>query len=367
MALRDFWDFSQLPGLTTVTGDATATNPLNFSRNDWVYQNGSAAGPLSNTVAPGWINVASTLFQYRLNNNLTTGTTWSSVGIPYFDVSSQSVPQSFIGFRFQYASVLGYLTQLLYLTNSAGTAQVVVPMAGLGLSPATPYYIEVMIDRVNKLVVVWVDGIQKLSSTFDFNGFANGAAVNLYFGQVFSIENSSGTIDGYYRFRDVYFVDNTQDDTICTRLGPVTAVPEAVAAASAPNWVSSDENGALADLNTAIGTSTATQNAPVLTSPASMDVIELTMNAGNVDPRLEVYAMKLSVTAERLSGTSFSMLTEASFNGESIAGNKLAFPTAQAFNWNTPAVLLEKAPDGSVWTPTSLAETQYALTPQSVA
>lgn len=353
MALRDFLQFDALPAIANAT--TLAASCLPFLRSDI-----GLAIPASGTISCS--NSGGLLSATAGYGNSTTAQT--GITLPYANVSNFACPQSYFGFRL--AATLagtGSLTNLglAWITNSSGVSQILVPI------PVTTsfaqQYVEVMIDRANNQVVYWFDGVQQPAISFNFNAFAGSGAVTIGLGLQFTVAfiNSSVT----WSLRDIYFVDNTQDATLCTRLGSVQVLPAPLETATAPNYVSSDGAGAFADLSTPLGTTAATQTAPTLATPISMDTIDLTLNTSGL-PVLNILGARLDMSALRNSGAALSFISEAQYNGESVSGKVALSSSLNTMKYNLNALLMEKAPDGSQLTPAVLSQMQFSLTPETI-
>lgn len=362
MAIRDFWCFEGLPNPgSQYYSTLLTTAPTAFMRNDWVY-NGYNCTVDTSSLA-GWLTLGSAAFQAYNNGYLYWWAGYGGVGVPYGNVSNFSTPQSYIGFRVQYSSSVNAITNLLYMVNAAGTGQILVPASAV--VKGNQSYVEVLIDRQNSVFTVWVDGVQFSSTSFNFTNFANGGAVSLYFGSYSSVYNASSANggDGYFRIRDVYFLDNTQDATQCSRLGPIDIRLQPLASATAPNWISSDSSTPLADLSTVLGTTAATQTLPTIQSPGSRDPLTLQLANTSLVANEPIIGLKVDVSAVRNPGYVFSPVGKLSYNGQTLTGPALQYPVGGTYVYNQNAILTEKAPDGTVWTAASLAAASLALTP----
>jgi hypothetical protein len=350
MALRDFWAFENLPPLS---GSTLATCPLACFRPDVTLVNSPAA--TVSLAGDGSLQFSQT------GNNSSVNTT--GISIPYANVSDFTQPQSYIGFRYSNTqSNASFLSQAsaAWITNSAGTVQNLVPIP-IAASFAQQF-IEVMIDRLNKQLVVWIDGTQQAPVSFDFNAFANGAAVTLSIGYRFTIAAINPTSS--CALRNIYFVDNTQDNTLCSRLGSVQTLPAPLASVSAPNYVSSDSSTPLADLSSPFTATASTLTAPTLTTPITMDEMVAEVNTSGL-PVLNVLAAKMDVSAERTSGAALSFITGATYNGQSKSSTVSMNSTSNAFVYGQKGILIETAPDGTALTPAVLAGVQFTLTPET--
>ena len=351
MALREFWPFEALPN---ISGANLAASPLAFLRPD-VGLTVSVGGTTCSVLqSDGTLQLSSSWQNSQVNA--------AALTIPYGNVSDFTTDKSFIGMRYRNTmGTTGQVSALMaaWLTNGAGTVQ---PLINLPLVTAAPYqYYEIMIDRTNKQIVTWLDNVQQAPVAFDFNGFVNGGACTLSLGVRFTV----GTINSSFssNFRDVYFVDDTQDATQCTRLGPVGTAPAPLASATAPNYVSSDSGTPLSDLSTILGTTAATQTLPTQTSPATLDPITLGVSNANINAAMPILGVKMDVSASRSGGSGFVLTGGAKFNGQTSTGKKVQFVTPNLMYYNQNALLAEKAPDGTNWTPASVAAAQFTLTP----
>lgn len=339
MAIREFWGTEGLPPYTT------GTAIVNYIRPDMLLRDNTAGGIVK--TAGNWL-------QGFYGNN---GFPYSpAFGVPYQNVSDFTTRRSYIGFRHQINNVTT-ATPILRLINTAGTIQNVVLNTQLILS--LNQYIEVMFDRVNKLIVVWVDNVQVSSTFFDFNAFvaADGNAA-LYFGAA-----TNGTLNWQWQMRDFYFLDDTQDATQCNRLGPVDVRQTVPASITAPNWVSSDSGTPLADLTTPLGITAASQTLPTQTEPATMDPMTIGFGTGNIVTGEKIVAFKADVSAQRTAGYIFNPATKVALGAASVNGKTLVYPVGNAMYYNQNAFLQETAPDGSAWTPNSIQSAVLTLTP----
>ncbi|BDD79831.1 hypothetical protein [Burkholderia phage FLC9] len=286
------------------------------------------------------------------NTNYGSYMPWMAV--PYQNISDFSTRRSFFGFRIQVSSNTGGPYFVVQLKNSAATSQNL--LLNTQLAANTSQFVEIMFDRANTLIVVWVDGVQVSSTFFDFNAFvaADGVA-GLYFAGNANLASC--------QFRDFYFLDDTQDATLCDRLGPVDVRASALSAVSAPNWVSSDSQSALTDLSTVLGTTTPTLNGPTLTEPPSMDPLTFNLSNANLVPGERILAVKADISAQRNGGYVYAPQITVGYNGQTANGKKMTYPVPSTLVFNQNAFLMEKAPDNTVWTPQAVAAAVATLTP----
>lgn len=344
MAIRDFWGFDNLPAYTNYTtvmqflrGDFTITNT--YSSYGTIYSSG------------GWLYFHTDSNPYP---NTNYGTYSPNANHPYQALSDFTTRRSFIGFRINMNNN-ATATPVLFLTNTAGTKQTLLSNTQLALN--TNQYVEVMIDRANTQIVVWIDGVVQPSVFFDFNAFvAADSKCNLVWG-------NNGAAMYQFQIRDVYFLDDTQDATQCNRLGSIDVTAAALASVTAPNWSSSDSSTALADLSTPLGTSAASQNAPLVTEPATMDPLQFKLSSAGLIAGESILAAKADVSGQRTPSYIFAPQASVAYNGQSVNGKQITYPNGAQLYWNQNAFVVEKAPDGTSFTPQSLAAMVATLTP----
>lgn len=355
MAIKEFLRFDHLPTGSFVA-NSNPGNLLSFSRPDWLYDT-VQYGLVDVTTKPGWL----TQTNQAVYNGSNYVSYYAGIGLPYNNVSDPSTGRTWFGFRCWVNSPIGRLTQMFYLKNAAGTVQNFLPVTLL--TKNLSQYVEIMFDRVNLLYVVWIDGVQVATGFFDFNTFMAGAGA-FYFGQNVALATgASSSVDGYWSIRDVYVVDDTQDSTVCNRLGPVDVIAAPLTAVTAPNWTSSDSQTPLFDLTTILGTTTATQTLPTLNEPTTMDSVQVAFGGTGVIPGESIMAFKADVSAQRIGGYIFAPLTSVKYNGQTVAGKQLTYAAGNTMVYNQRAFLLEKAPDGSAWSANAIAGTTLTLTP----
>lgn len=344
MALKEFWGFDGLPAYTT--GSTVAT----FLRGDLTITN-TYFGYGTMILSSGWLSFQTNTNPYP---NPNYGTYSPTLNLPYQNVSDFTTRRSFVGFRVQTNNIAN-ASYMLRLINTAAASQTLLSNTQLALN--TSQYVEIMIDRLNTQIVVWIDGVQQPPVFFDFNAFtaADGKAT-----LAFGMNTAANFI---WQMRDVYFLDDTQDSTQCNRLGPIDIRPAPLVSALAPNWTSSDSGTPLSDLSTVLGITTPTQTAPYLQEPTTMDPVTLQFGNTGVVASEPILGFRADISAQRTASYLFAPQTTVKYNGQTVNGNKLTFPNGAQMYYNQNAYLAEKAPDGSSWTPASIAATQLVLTP----
>jgi hypothetical protein len=361
VALRQFLSFDYFPsnGVANGTSFYTPFYPGAVG-NDPGGQGlfaGPTAGPVGAAIATGWLR--GVFYGYSLAGNGAGGC--SCFGLPMSTISDVTTRATYIGFRYARSTqAVGQVTPPgAVLTNSGGTIQTILPYNATAANQIA--YIEVLIDRLNKVLTVWVDGTQFSSAFFDYTAYANGADTTLWFGAPFNFGYTGGNSTTWY-VRDFYSLDDTQDSTLCSRLGPVDVRPAALGSVTAPNWISSDSQPALADLSTPFGAA-ATWPIPTQTEPTSMDPLQFTLSNGGLVSNERILAVKADISAQRPGGFMFSPQITVKYNNQTAQARQMVYPTPNALVFNQNAFLLEKAPDGTAWTPQALAGAVATLTP----
>lgn len=225
--------------------------------------------------------------------------------IPIGTVMDWTTTASYIGFRMKMGTVLSPTAYggSLYTPNPATLA---IPYVWIGSPTGTVYggilslidtvkfpnanwvtgvsvYVEIKIDRTNKLITVWVDNVMLTQFVFDPTQIT--AASQLVFGSSGNWATSQSSVGMTVMFKDMYFVDNTQDARVPNgRLGLLTGKQFAMASAAGTGWTSSDSQALLTDLTTPITQSAGSLAAPLVTSPANVASPELDLTFSNTLP-----------------------------------------------------------------------------------
>ena len=344
MALKEFWGFDGLPPYTS------GTVAPSFLRPDFVvggyYINYGTITPSS-----GWLVLTGGNNPYP---NANYGVYNPTLAVPYQNISDFTTRRSFVGFRVQTNNNTSIMP-VLRLSNTANTFQTILNNTQLALN--TSQYVEVMFDRLNAQIVVWIDGVQQPPVFFDFSAFVSAdSKASLVWG-------GGSTTTWILQMRDVYFIDDTQDNTQCNRLGPVDVRQAPLASAAAPNWTSSDSGTPFSDLSTTLGVTTASQTTPYLNEPPSMDPVTVQFANTGLVASEPILGVRADFTAQRSAGYLFAPQITAKFNSQTANGKQITFPSGAQMYYNQNGYLAEKAPDGTAWTAASLAATQVILTP----
>lgn len=357
MALRQFFSFD---AWAQATSGITAANLVQFFPGATAYDpanggfiTGTPAAPTGAAITTGWVR--GQWQGYTLAGNGAGGC--SCIGLPMSKLSDVTTNASYFGFRYCRNSLsFGPSVSL----NSTGGTQVILPAAAIPAGQIS--YVEFLIDRVNKLLTVWIDGAQYSSAFFDYTSFAASADTTLWFGTPYNYGYPGGGV-GYWWMRDFYSLDDTGDSSLCSRLGPVDVRPALLSSVTAPNWVSSDAQTPLIDLNTQFGAAAANWTGPTLTEPTTMDTLTAQFSNANLVAGENILGFKMDVSALRQAGFLFNPTPTIKYNNQTVTGKQLTYPNGNAMVYNQNTFLLEKAPDGSAWTPASLAAAVMTLAP----
>lgn len=369
--------FDHVPGASTsdiseytTTGGNIPTwsgYPLTMDPSSFVSAGPSTGASFKDTEGT-WLSVA---------QGTAPGWLWTIRGfaLPFSECMDISTPQSYVCFRIKMAaspvagntcsmytpadgSVFNYLsvgntgpTPILSLVNTSNIGSVFNTQ---GVS----HWVEVLIDRANAFITIWVDNVQ--ITKFAFNPSLLATNQNLIFGPSLNYTTVANTsVGSILQMKDIYTLDNIGDGTFA-RLGNIQAIPTSVAAAVGTGWIASDSStgGTLvSDLNTPV-ISTATQPVPVCLAPTdTLEPLAVTL-ATTVDPSFEIRAVTLLATAVGQLGTAGTMsyeLGDITLPSQTLTDSSVAL--------NTFLGIFTTAPDDAVWTPTNIGTTAITATP----
>jgi hypothetical protein len=333
--------FDHIPiGGSTSGGNVPTYSDFPFT---FVGANGSGAGTVSDSGGV-WLGFSA----IGAAGNFWTGT-WRLPASGY----DYTKPKSWVGFRMKLATT-SRIANPLVLYDSTTTRQAIL----VGINDQTwntnqEYYVEVLIDRVNKQRSVWVDG------TMVVNAASYGSYVSVstdYLGFCEPVATGSLTAASY-QYKDIYVMDDPGDGSV-SRLGPVIARPITLATASGSGWTPS--SGSISGaLNTAINTSTPTT--PNVTSPSDGTPLVASL-ATTADAGAAVQGVLLVASGERSSGTGTTLRTTLSDQAtppNQSTLNALQFPTT-GFQYNRTLAFAPAAPDGSTWNAAKIAATSMS-------
>lgn len=329
------WNYGGFPGTIITTEGSARTPTLAY------LLEGNPLG----ANAGRWLALASAVTGTRMD--------LAHWRIPQGDVFDVTRPRSIFGFRMRKTPTVNTIT-LLYFANSVILSS--VNDAGK-FSDNTDYYVEVVIDRIENSVSVYADGVfykkSPVNSTqintpttpiifHDWSGKASTASSTLY-------------------IKDLYFIDDTEDDTPCTRLGAISFKRIFLSSVNAPGW----SGNASSTSNSTIG-SASVANAPVTSSPDTRaplsGILGTFANPVLVDTdRVLAFSAKLS--GRRTSSNNAQIQPSFVQGGVEIQGTPAAFATPNVMEFCKNLKVLPLAPDGGPWSIEKFQATQVVLTP----
>jgi hypothetical protein len=160
--------------------------------------------------------------------------------LPISNVVDLTKPRNYIGFRFKANN--GNASDPFIITNSSNVVQTqLVKAADYTFTASQEYYIEVLLDRVNKTRTVWIDGVMIINAQTLSGGYAVQSTDLFAFGG----DTAAGSYNPQtYRFKDMYFMNDPGDGSV-SRLGPQLAKPITLASSSGAGWVGNAYSGTL--------------------------------------------------------------------------------------------------------------------------
>lgn len=164
-------------------------------------------------------------------------------------------------------------------------------------------------------------------------------------------------VNTQWGFKDIYWLDDTEDDTLCTFLGPQMVIPVTLSVDSADGWVAS--SGTVQSvLDTPVTTST--PDTPTITSPELSQPLIATMslNVSNID---SINGIGVTGAMLRQDGTA----SKAGFSlvKDGASSDTITLSPGTTMVHNQRPVAFEKAPDGTRLTIEIVNATKLYLTP----
>lgn len=332
MALRALWGFDHLPQGVNVGAAATAFG-LAYS-------------------GYGITLLQSTSPNVYVNGGYITGGYAGSGSVPLLTIASNSVQSkgtrgSWMGFRAtRSAAATGSPGVFIYYNN---VGLINVTDASLTTSMGD-FWIDLYFDRANTQILVYVNGVLKYTN----NSNSNAALVannNIQIGKIAGLD-----------LKDFYFLDDTQDSTLCARL-PAFKNKLLHFGSLVPNdWVSSDGTTPLETVLNAAATTTATLTAPNAVSQSTQNTLQATLSAtfGSTDT---IMAVDMFLTGARSSATATDNLGVTIAQTGTYVRPTMIFAAQNTFEYSKPMGLFEKTLDGNTWTQANLAATKITFTP----
>lgn len=249
--------------------------------------------------------------------------------------------------------------------NSAGTAlQIGLSIGGsgsillygnaAGFSTVRDYWIDMYFDRVNGAVVIYVDGVL-LSTTAVTVANLQAANTALLLG-----------VNNWFTYRDFYFLDDTQDATQCTRLGPIVNRLVTLSNVAVADWVASDSSDSTTWISTPF-TTAASVTAPYVSSQPDQQAysgkLNVTLGTGEVPLALQALVSGQRNQLDVRSGLAPTFTYNPGTGNVVKTSTRMTWTASQTLEYGKPSSVLETAPDGTIWTAAKIAATTLTLTP----
>jgi hypothetical protein len=239
MAIHDMWCFDHAPQSTTDLSSGAAP-PVYSETGTYNTYTGNPGYLFKNTSGVGAVGTDGYL---SLNSSSTSN---PGLAIQAKEVQDWSVAtQYWVGFRTKTSAQNAAGANVFTMSDTIAQANPTVMITESDMTAAvanvanTEYYVEVFIDRVNRIYKVYIAGVPVKSGTINAATIVSGGNGFYWFG-AYNSALSSGAVRG---FRDVYWLDVDSVDT--TRLGSVRSSLAPLAAVSAPNYTPLGFNGTL--------------------------------------------------------------------------------------------------------------------------
>lgn len=342
MTIRALWSFSHLPRVSATTDFARNSYGLTHVRIDPLYN------PVASITADGGLLV------YSSNTASTGGRQQSSLLNVACNLITDGVsPKSFIGMQ---------LTYFLPPTYTSG-----LEISGVRViardDPALPdwreaIYLEIGIDRVNKVVEVYCDGVLvKTITGTDAVNICNGYGGTNNWRYGYFATNMSPSSERFV-INNVYFSDEPAGATESAKLGPIKFIPLTPDTTVGTDWVSSDSGKSLNDVLNTAATTTALLTAPVINSAAPASPLDMTFTTTQ-DNALTIKAVQFLFDARRLTAeTNAGVNIDYSGNNAPLDPPELVGTTLR---YGMPTSVSMKAPDNTAWTIDKLKASKLTL------
>lgn len=362
MALHDLWSYDNAPQSSTdISQGTTLTTYPNLGTYyqytglpGILYKNTGASATIT---SDGFLNLLSTsnwnpalIVQAAQVQNWTTST------------------QYWIGFRTKTASQGASTTRVFTVGNNLAQGSNVAILSESDFTSAnaaavnTEYYVEIFLDYLNLAYQVLINGVQVKTGTLTAAAFLAAGGSYYFWG---GYNSASATAGATRSFRDFYFLDIDAVDKI--RLGPIRSSPSTLQSASGSNWTL---NGSPASLLAALNTPLQSPpvSTPSATSPVSNQVLTTALGT-SIATGTPVLAMQGQLTlAGGTSNPYFDALGETLSEGGSTAdlGTMVAAIGGVPQYNQRSSTIVRAAPDGGVWTPAKVNQTNLILTPKQL-
>jgi hypothetical protein len=357
MSIHDLWTYDHAPQGTTDL--STGSGSPVYSETGLYNQYTGNPGYAYNNGITNAIQ-ATTDGYLTINSNSTSN---PGLAVQAKEVQDWSVAtQYWVGFRTKTSKQNASNANVFTMSDTIGQANPSILVLESDMTAAganvlnQDYYVEVFIDRTNRVYQVWINGVQVKSGTIAAASVVSGGNGFYWFGPW-----NSGLIASASRaFRDFYFLD--VDATTLGRLGSIRSNLAALSAVSAPNYTlnagSSGASDALSAFNYAYPTPpVATPNE---TNAVTDDVLTSTFNT-SVPSTTSIVAVEYRHASQSTSAANLGVALTS--GGTTQNKPAYAFADTNTMKYGRRAVLATTAVDGSAWTPAKVNATQLLLTP----
>ncbi len=331
-ALGRGWVYGGFPG-TIGTTQPTVNQTFLLS-----YLQDAVAGQ----TAGRWLTLGSALTPSRMDVH-----NWRIQQGEVFDVTT---PRSIVGFRMRkIATTLAFnfvwFANTGVLNNRDDAAR---------FQDNVDYYVEFVIDRIENSLTVYVDGVFYKTLAMN-NALLVSPTTQLIFHNTAAINT---TLTTTLQLKDIYFIDDTQDSTPCTRLGAITPRRMTVSAvAAATGWANAGTvfNGLI--------TTAANSVTPVVSSPDSRDPVTADLAVANVAATDRIIAITTALSGRRTSANTAQIEPTLQLGASQRLGKNAAWATTNTMEFCKPLGVHAQAADGTPWTLAKLTASKLILKP----
>lgn len=224
-------------------------------------------------------------------------------------------------------------------SQTAVTASLPIPpITGLmlGISANTDAYVEVVLDYEHGVIIVFVDGVAKLTRELAGEGTSYPS---LSWGN--NVDNGVG-----FNLTDIYVRDCSGESDIFPS-GGMICTPVTVDVVEDTNWAASNGDTLLGALNTPF--TALSEATPTIDSPVSAVAQSVTIGlTATVEDNTVIEAVKLLISAKDTITPSKTVKGSLKLGSTTVNGNNLLLTTAMQPNKSLGC--FSKAPDGTAWT-----------------
>lgn len=332
MALRAIFGFQHLPQGTTA--GATAT--------------GYGLGYSGINCTTGTVSARTIYIEGNAIRMIATGSAYAVFAPRLLNIYDGVSPKAIFGYRFKHTGV-----------TSLGTA--VLTVAGVSVSRTelgavgnlVEYLIEVVCDRATKEISFFVNGAFVVTKTATVVPLLPEQQILFYGG----LANAPAWLS------DFYFIDDTQDDTPCTRLGAVRVTPIDLTSAVGQDYTVSSGDTIDSALNTAY-TTTASVTTPTVTSPTSQTPLAVGFETPLADPYAKIYGVVTLLDAQRGATTTPALDVSITDTVNTVSIGTIFFAD-DSWKYGSYTKVVTKAPDGMPFTAAKLAATKVVYKPKT--